>query len=60
MGKKTLIILSIILFLVSLACVLFIGFHYDLFNHPNKTYTVMAFIIPLIQLSLVFVSIFKK
>lgn len=60
MGKKTLIILSIILLLVSIASVLFIGFRYDFFNHPNRTYTVMAFIIPLIQLSIVFIARFKK
>ena len=60
MAKKFTTIMAIILFLVSIACVLFVGFHYDLFNHPDKTYTVMAVIIPLVQLSMVFVAIFKK
>lgn len=60
MTKKFTTIMAIILFLVSIACVLFVGFHYDLFSNPDKTYIVMAFVIPLVQLSLVFVSIFKK
>jgi hypothetical protein len=60
MTKKFTTIMAIILFLVSIACVLFVGFQYDLFSNPNKTYIVMAFVIPLVQLSLVFVSIFKK
>lgn len=60
MGRKLMIVFSSTLFVVSIISVLWAGFHYNLFNHPNKTYIVMAFVIPLVQLSLVFVSIFKK
>jgi hypothetical protein len=60
MGKKITTIFAILLFIISIVSVLLLGTHFDLFNHPNKTYIVMAFVIPLVQLSLVFVSIFKK
>ena len=60
MGKKITTIFAIVLFVISIVSVLLLGAHFDLFNHPNKTYIVMAFVIPLVQLSLVFVSIFKK
>lgn len=60
MDRKAPIILSIILFVVSIVSVLLLGFHFDLFNHPNKTYIAMLIIIPLVQLSIVFFAIFKK
>ena len=60
MGRKLMIVFSSTLFVVSIISVLWAGFHYNLFSNPNKTYIVMAFVIPLVQLSLVFVSIFKK
>ena len=60
MGKKTLTIFSIILLFISIASVLFIGFHYNLFNHPNKTYIVLMVVILLVQLSVIFIARFKK
>ena len=60
MGKKTLTIVSIILLFISIASALFIGFHYNLFNHPNKTYIVLMVVILLVQLSVIFIARFKK
>lgn len=60
MGRKALTIISVVLFLISVVSVLAIGFYYNLFNHPDKTFIVMMIIIPLIQLATIFIARFKK
>ena len=60
MGRKATVIISIILFIVSIISVLLVGFYFDLFNNSNKTYVAMLIIIPLVQLSVVLVARFKK
>lgn len=60
MGRKALSIISVVLFLISVVSVLAIGFYYNLFNHPDKTFIVMMIIIPLIQLAAIFIARFKR
>lgn len=60
MGRKATVIVSIILFVVSIISVLLVGFYFNLFNSPNKTYVALMIIIPLVQLSVVLVARFKK
>lgn len=60
MGRRVLTIISIILFVITIVGVLFIGFRYDLFLHPDKTYIVFMVVMLLVQLSVVFIARFKK
>lgn len=60
MGRRVLTIISIILFVITIVGVLFIGFRYDLFLHPDKTYIVLMVVMLLVQLSVVFIARFKK
>ncbi len=60
MGRRVLTIISIILFVITIAGTLFIGFRYNLFLHPNKTYIFLMVIMLLVQLSVIFIARFKK